>query len=32
MELLRDMGLVESHFGPYGCKIGAWFIPNVPEA
>jgi hypothetical protein len=23
MELLRDMGHVESHFDPFGCKIGA---------
>jgi hypothetical protein len=26
------MGHVESHFGPFGCKIGAWFAPNVPWA
>jgi hypothetical protein len=32
MELLYDVGLVESHFDPFGCKIGAWFAPNVPEA
>jgi hypothetical protein len=32
IELLYDAGLVESHFGPFGCKIGAWFAPNVPEA
>jgi hypothetical protein len=29
MELLRDLGLVESHFCPYGCKIGAWFVPKA---
>jgi hypothetical protein len=32
MELLYNMGLVESHFGLFGCKIGAQFAPNVPEA
>jgi hypothetical protein len=32
MELLRDEGHVESHFGPFGCKIGAQFAPNVPLA
>jgi hypothetical protein len=23
---------VESHFGPFGCKIGARFAQNVPKA
>jgi hypothetical protein len=38
MELLRDVGHVYSHFGPfgkwcyYGFKIGARFAPNVPWA
>jgi hypothetical protein len=32
MELLRDEGHVESHFSPFGCKIGAQFAPNVPLA
>jgi hypothetical protein len=32
MELLHDVGHVESHFSPFGCKIGAWFAPNVPKA
>jgi hypothetical protein len=32
MELLRDMGHVEAHFGPFGYKIGARFAPNVPWA
>jgi hypothetical protein len=32
MELICDAGLVESHFSPFGYKIGAWFAPNVPEA
>ena len=38
MELLGDMGLVESHFFTFGdsvsvrCKIGAHFAPNVPSA
>jgi hypothetical protein len=32
MELLRDVGHVESHFGPFGCKIGARFARNVPYA
>ena len=36
MELLGDMGHVESHFFPFGeckcrCKIGAHFAPNVPS-
>jgi hypothetical protein len=31
MELLRDMGHVESHFSPFGYKIGAQFGPNVLE-
>jgi hypothetical protein len=31
-ELLHDVGHMESHFGPFGCKIGARFVPNVPEA
>jgi hypothetical protein len=36
MELLGDVGHVESHFGPYGdsvgvgANIGARFAPNVP--
>jgi hypothetical protein len=33
MELLGDMGLVESHFGPFGdsvaFKIGARFVLNI---
>jgi hypothetical protein len=32
IELLYDMGLVEYHFGQFGCKIGARFAPNVLEA
>jgi hypothetical protein len=32
MEVLRDVGHILSHFGPFGCKIGARFAPNVPEA
>ena len=38
MELLGDMGHVESRFGPFGdivsvgAKIGALFAPNVPYA
>jgi hypothetical protein len=32
MELELDVGHVESHFGPFGCKIGAQFTPNVPMA
>jgi hypothetical protein len=32
MELQLDMGYVESHFSPFGCKIGARFMPNVPKA
>ena len=37
MELLGDVGHMESHFGPFGdcqcrCKIGAWLAPNVPQA
>jgi hypothetical protein len=36
MELLGDVGHLESHFGLFGdsvggrCKIGARFAPNVP--
>jgi hypothetical protein len=34
MELLGDVGHVESRFGPFGnmrrCKIGARFVTNVP--
>jgi hypothetical protein len=36
MELLGDMGHLESCFRPFGdsvsvgAKIGAWFAPNVP--
>jgi hypothetical protein len=29
MELLNDVGHVESHFGLFGYKIGAWFALNV---
>jgi hypothetical protein len=32
MELLRYVGHMESHFGPFGCKIGAQFAPKVPKA
>ena len=38
MELLGDVGHVESHFGSVGgsvsvlFKIGAWFAPNIPKA
>ena len=38
MELLCDVGHVESHFRPFGdsvsvgCQIGSWFVPNVPLA
>jgi hypothetical protein len=32
MELQLDVGHVESHFGPFGYKIGAQFTPNVPKA
>jgi hypothetical protein len=32
MVLLGDEAQVESHFGPFGYKIGARFPPNVPEA
>ena len=34
MELLGDVGPVESRFGPFGdsVSVGAWFAPNVPEA
>ena len=37
VELLGDMGHVESHFFPFGeckcrCKIGAHFASNVPSA
>jgi hypothetical protein len=32
MELLRDVGHVESHFGLFGCKIGPWFALNKPWA
>jgi hypothetical protein len=31
-ELLLDVVHVESHFGLFGCNIGAWFTPNVPLA
>jgi hypothetical protein len=32
MELLCDLGHMESHFGPFGysVSVGAWFAPNVP--
>jgi hypothetical protein len=32
MELLGDMGHVESRFGPFGdrVRVGAWFAPNQP--
>jgi hypothetical protein len=36
IELLGDVGHVESRFGLFGdtvsigCKIGAWFVSNVP--
>ena len=37
MELLGDVGHVESYLGPFGdclCwdKIGVWFAPNIPSA
>jgi hypothetical protein len=32
MELLHDVGHMESHFSLFGCKIGARFAPNVPKA
>jgi hypothetical protein len=32
MEFLRDVGHVESYFGPFGCKIGAQFRPNITYA
>ena len=34
MELLGDMGHVESHFFPFGdsVSVGAYFAPNVPSA
>jgi hypothetical protein len=37
IELLGDVGHVESCFGPYGdsvgtCKIGAQFVPNIPQS
>jgi hypothetical protein len=34
MELLNDVGHVESHFGPFGdsVRVGAQFAPNVPQA
>jgi hypothetical protein len=35
MDLLGDIGHVESRFNPFGdsgqCKIGALFAPNVPR-
>jgi hypothetical protein len=31
MVVLGDEAHVESHFGPFGSKIGARFAPNVPE-
>jgi hypothetical protein len=24
----HDVDQVGSHFGPFGCKVGAWFVPN----
>ena len=34
MDLLGDVGHVESRFGPFGdsVSVGAWFAPNVPKA
>jgi hypothetical protein len=32
MKLQRDVGHVESHFGPFGYKIGPWLAPNVSWA
>jgi hypothetical protein len=34
MELLGDVGHVESSFGPFGDSVsfGAWFVPYVPSA
>ena len=34
MELLGDVGHVESHFGLFGdcVSVGAWFAPNAPQA
>jgi hypothetical protein len=34
MELLDDVDLVESHFGPFGdnASVGAQFVPNIPQA
>ena len=34
MELLGDMGHVESHLFPFGdsVSVGAYFAPNVPSA
>jgi hypothetical protein len=32
MELLHDVGHVESHFSLFGHKIGARFAPNIHEA
>jgi hypothetical protein len=37
MELLRYVGQVEARLGMFGdsvhlgCKIGAWFVPNIPQ-
>ena len=33
MELLGDMGHVESSFGPFGdsVSVGAWYMPGLPQ-
>jgi hypothetical protein len=28
----HDVDQVRSHFGPLGCKVGAWSVPNVTLA
>jgi hypothetical protein len=32
IELQHDVGHVESHFGTFGCKVGARFAPKIPKA
>jgi hypothetical protein len=34
MELLGDVGHVESYFGLFGDTVNtvAWFVPNIPKA
>jgi hypothetical protein len=32
MELVRDVGHVQSRCGPFGCKLCSWFAPKQPLA